>query len=392
MSSEDPPGRSARRESGTDQGPPQIEQLEQRLDGLVDALRWTLDAAREDLGTTVGGETRDHGGDRQSSVRESGKERHERLVEAGGPIYDIAGVGASRLPAALLVEALNSSGLCARLLPLGEFAATGPTRPVRTATELIVFSQGLSPNARLALATAKNYRRVWLVTAVDHKSGDKKAELLKRLPSNVQVIRHAPAAESGSLLRVVGPLSACIVALLLAEQEAATYGAPVPLGLEHLDELPRLMGMPLEYEPWETDPLAWICAGLPTLTVESLAWAWQEGLRVPLAPAFDVLSFAHGPLQSIYERSGVIVLALGGGSMSIDWIDRVRGVLAPDRHRLCVVRSDLPPLIAPLVLHASAYRELLRQMRVRKVDPGHWPAQGSDVALYRLGDSLLLGR
>lgn len=374
---------------------PEISELERRLGGLPEALRWTLSAAQQDLETAaarpIGTVHEDVDGTDPSESpwangRGSGHSSGEGFFSVP-PIYDVAGVGTSRLPAMLLVEALTASGLCARLRPLGEFAHRAPAQePAAPATELVVFSQGLSPNARLALAAAARYRKVWLVTAIEADGQGEKAELLRRVPGEVRVIRHAPASESGSLLRVVGPLSACLAALLLARTLTREQGAPVPQGLEALGEVPRLVGPPPEEAFWQGDPLAWITAGLPVLTAESLAWAWQEGLRVPLAPAFDALSFAHGPLQSFHERSGVVVLCVGGRSQDIDLARRVQAVLTPERHQMHILRSELSPLVSPIVLHANVYRELFRHMRVRGVDPAHWPAQNTDAALYRFGE------
>ena len=68
----------------------------------------------------------------------------------------VTGVGSSAGHARFLVERLQHAGTAAAFTPLSRFAAGSPGTPDEDA--LVVFSQGLSPNARLALAEARSWR------------------------------------------------------------------------------------------------------------------------------------------------------------------------------------------------------------------------------------------
>ena len=80
--------------------------------------------------------------------------------------FDVVGVGASEMPARLLVNLLVTSGMRARFVPISSFAGEGPSSDLVKTQTLVVYSQGLSPNARMALAHGARYRRSILFTSV----------------------------------------------------------------------------------------------------------------------------------------------------------------------------------------------------------------------------------
>src|SRR5581483_8825320 len=119
--------------------------LEARVDGATSALGPALaaaaaDAAREDAGRT------------------------RRVVATGA--------GSSAAHARFLASVLVELGVPARFAPLTCFLGEAP--PGAAEETLVVFSQGLAPNARLALAHAGAFRTAWLVTSVvdDPAAGD----------------------------------------------------------------------------------------------------------------------------------------------------------------------------------------------------------------------------
>ena len=89
-------------------------------------------------------------------------------LESGGVLpraWWVSGIGSSAGHARVLAHLLSErAGLAARFVSTGSLAA-GPPRGSED-DGLIVFSQGLSPNARFALGHAARWRRVMLVTAV----------------------------------------------------------------------------------------------------------------------------------------------------------------------------------------------------------------------------------
>src|SRR5262249_55409427 len=133
------------------------------------------------------------------------------------------GVGSSAAHARLLASALTELGAPARFASLGALLAP-PTRGARESV-LIVFSQGLSPNARVALAHPAEWRSVCLVTSASlpHARGsdapdirERREALSKLRAGGVRVVTHAGGEEYGTLLRVVGPMIGYAAVLRIA--------------------------------------------------------------------------------------------------------------------------------------------------------------------------------
>src|SRR5688572_3537291 len=83
------------------------------------------------------------------------------------------GAGSSAAHARFLASVLGELGIPARFAPLTEFLE--PPAPAAAGKTLVVFSQGLSPNARLALQHTKRWHSVWLATATGTRVADSEA-------------------------------------------------------------------------------------------------------------------------------------------------------------------------------------------------------------------------
>ncbi len=129
----------------------------------------------------------------------------------------VTGGGMSEGPARFLVALLQQAKLDASFVPLSEFVATDQEGSGGT---LVVFSQGLAPNARFPLACVSRYRRVLLLTSVIPLASAN-ADDVRRLAADskakgVEVHSLPPTEESGLLLRVVGPTVQALAAACLA--------------------------------------------------------------------------------------------------------------------------------------------------------------------------------
>nr|MCU0684246.1 hypothetical protein [Polyangiaceae bacterium] len=126
----------------------------------------------------------------------------------------VTGIGASEGPARFLVHLLRTElGLRARFAPLSSFL---PERDAPPADALVIFSQGLSPNARLALERASAYERALLVTGLEPDAHAPPASPARTLADyqarGLGIWCHPPPSEDGLLLRVQGPAAATLTA------------------------------------------------------------------------------------------------------------------------------------------------------------------------------------
>src|SRR5690606_25355371 len=110
-------------------------------------------------------------------------------------------------------------GCAATFVPISAFATSSAPR----GAELVVFSQGLSPNARLALprrepvasdGAAPSFDRILLFTSVAPGSPKAAARGLdEAIDAGLEPVVLPPEEEEGNLPRVIGPVVAAFDAL-----------------------------------------------------------------------------------------------------------------------------------------------------------------------------------
>lgn len=299
--------------------------------------------------------------------------------------FVVTGVGAAEGPARFLVAVLTwELGLPAVFAPLSTFAGT---RALPGDT-LVVFSQGLSPNARLALSRAREFAHAVLFTAVHaDRDGDARARLVSELAaSGVDVRQHPPADEGGMLVRMLGPATATAAAARFAEEIARTVGSTwsVPRDWpERVAEAARQA--PRDLPPGVMEgPLAIVTSGVWRETAPSHAWKILEALSVPEPHVWDVLGLAHGAFQEFHLRP-ITLLALDGPDVPTSALDRLFDMLSRDRHRLVRVRASLRGPLATLEHGAAIDALVLSVLAGSSRDLSTWPGQGLDGPLYGLG-------
>lgn len=295
--------------------------------------------------------------------------------------WDVVGVGASEGPVSLLTHVLASLGYAVRKLPISHMLEQ-QTEAKASRRGLIVFSQGMSPNARIALGQTSNYHASILFTATTSERPERH-QLVKEFPG--LVCQHAPSSEPGSLVRLVGPICASLAALQFAVAYHQLQGDAAPSWADSIAAVPeavreitRQPGLPLG-----NNLAACLAVGADVDLAPALAWKWQEAVYERLPLSSDVLAFAHGPLQSIYEREATFfALSREGNPAHADLWNRLHKALHPTRHRVLALTAKLPGPLALFEFDAKCNSILLAEMRRRGIDPGHWPGQSTDGPLY----------
>ena len=198
-----------------------------------------------------------------------------------GPIVATGG-GLSGWAARAWVDQLSSRGLAARFVPLSAFA-TAPTDWSHRGAARVVFSCGLSPNARIALR-APGHRGLWVLTSVS-------ADTLWRF---------APEAHRVPLPELPGD-TPWAVSAVLASALARLTGAHGPAP----DWAPRT-GV-------RTPTVIVHGPGLGSVA-QWLAWGVMEHTGQAAPHVVDAMDLAHGTLKALAGRSAdVWVLPTPGG-------------------------------------------------------------------------------
>ncbi len=294
-----------------------------------------------------------------------------------------SGIGASEGVARATASWLRrEAGVSAEFRPFSEWLTGEAAQGV---DGVMVFSQGLCPNARLAIDRAPQSATRVLVTAATESDEVARARQLGWLLCALE-----PSDEGPLLVRLDGPLAALATGRALVESIAMTKGGP--LSRASLDAGAAFAaGMDVGIraaEQCSSTQLDSVCgaigAGRSLDTHAGLAWAWMEAtLRAPIA-LWDALGFAHGPLQAIYEREAVLLGFERDAEDERALFDRVESVLVRERHTLIRLKAPQRNESAVFAHAGAVWGLLLSLLAARPRDLRTWPAKGRDGALYEL--------
>ena len=331
------------------------------------------------------------------------------------------GIGTSEGHARHLAEvATRFCGQPARFVSTGALAAAPP--PGADRDWLIVFSQGLSANARFALSHAEAWRGVILVTGLGMEAGEEvpaeKASWLDALDrGGVVRVDLGAGTEYGVLLRVIGAragyavswsLLRSLASMRLESAPALTFEAEALRGAQENAETraDAIFGPDESVSSFFSSDrtLVLVSEDGALEFVDQLSLKLAEGLLRPRPRAVDVLEFTHGPLQSIAEEPASILYiraALPGAQASKiaagrkgrdqeeeSWLARFRSTLDPARHWLRVVDATLPWPIAAIELEAIFDVFVLRAITEVETDLVNWPGADREAALYEASPDL----
>lgn len=297
------------------------------------------------------------------------------------PHFVITGGGFSEGPARTLVALLNrhfrerGSLRTARYVPLSTFAAA--KLPSFNAA-LILFSQGLAPNARLPLAHLDAFSSALVFTSVGPQ------EALRRQFSDRGVIfwQHPPAREDRLLVRVVGPAAALACGLLFLSLFSGSE-PPANLSARYAEGLFAHSEMELFGDARR--PIAFVGGDALCELLFPLRWKLLEGLRVPDPPVWDLMQVVHGPLQSFYE-SPITLLGFEQREAQHEapLFSRLASLLDARRHRLLRLQIDGADGVSLLYADAILNAAFLRTLKAHPLKLDDWPLRGADGALYAI--------
>ncbi len=309
---------------------------------------------------------------------------------AGVGCVRTTGLGSSAAHARYLAFLLaEHAGRAARFVPAGDFVA-GPG-PRAGDEALVVFSQALSPNARFALQRPGDWRALVLVTAlVGEEGGPEEQVLVNEVRGAGGIVLELPGgAERGALVRVAGPLCGYAVALRVALALGADPAALDPSASAIVARVERAAAEGAELPASALEgPLALLALGSYTELVANLRLKLVEGLLRTPPPVWDLLAFAHGPFQQLYEeRATLLAFTHEGDAREEELLARLGAALDAGRHRLLRLPATLPGALAIFEHEARLNRLVLERMAAEAIDPVDFPGRGADAPLYRFAPS-----
>ena len=325
----------------------------------------------------------------------------------------ITGIGTSEGHARHLAEVASRwLGQPARFASTGSLAQGAPRDSSRD--WLVVFSQGLSANARFALRDVESWGGVVLVTGLSpgkassgvKDASEKHAWLASLEARGVVRVDMGCGLEYGLLLRVIGARVGYAVAWsLLRTLAARNLESKEVLRIDSgsLERAQRAAAAESKRLFPEGEPVAPFFSADRTLLLvgvggmrelaQQLSLKLAEGMLRPQPRWVDVLEFAHGPLQSLAERpTSILFFADAGGDPEIErWRKRFEETLDPALHAVRVLRAQLPLPFAVLEYEAMLDEIVLRGLGETGIDLVDWPGADREAPIYEVGPSLETG-
>jgi hypothetical protein len=285
------------------------------------------------------------------------------------------GIGASEGPARLLACTLAEAGIAARFVPLSTFAIDAPAADL-----LVLFSQNLSPNARLALTPQHRFGARWLVTSAGFVPGASKREAFASAYAEhgVTLIRVPPATEDGMLLRIVGTTVASLMALRIA-----AHLSDGKVLIAQPSEAADAYVAPLNVHSLSGQTVALVGVGPSVESLHGHRCKLLESLLIPEPFVWDVLQIAHGPLQSIHEKPMTLLAMVTPDAIPL--LRRLEATLSP-HHQLIPWVARRNDRLAFFEHAAAVDACLLATLRESPRNLFDWPGRHADAPLYNLGN------
>lgn len=309
----------------------------------------------------------------------------------GSRRFIVTGTGSSEAHARYLATLLNLYTDCSvAYLPLSGFTVAEPASFADKT--LVVFSQGLSPNARIALNRRSDFAHCILFSATTPATARAagkadRADLLQRfLDEGNELIEFPLAEEYTTLIRFVGPLAGYLACLQFAARfsgcrfptpDAATI-LPLLEARPPEDLRTAMVGLPSAF----SQGFNLVAAAPISDFSQNLACKFMEGVFWPCPPISDFLQFAHGPFQQMNAHPKPVVILQGGSAVEAEMVDRSVRMLREAGLGAFVIRVDAPPLYSIFGFESALNRLVFDVMRRLRVDQINWPGKGRDDLLY----------
>ncbi|WPJ96944.1 hypothetical protein SH580_04385 [Coraliomargarita algicola] len=302
----------------------------------------------------------------------------------------VTGIGSSEAAAKYLVSLLNRTGVVqAEFLPTAAFYAELPAGCA--AKQLVVFTQGLSPNAQIAIAGREHFAGLTLVTSStvegQRQAGKvDRAALLERLErEGAMILTHPMEDEFEILPRVIGPICALLAAWQI-QQSLSHHGPVVPMQsllrqvwAAELPDVASLERCAAELlagtDFYFTNSSSLYAQNLPAKVLETVFCA---------APRIrDVFDYAHGPFQADRVRPLNRWIFTSETPAEVDLLTRLQPLLERINPPT-IIRSPLAEPFAIFYYERFLNAVVLRAANLAGHDLVNWPGKSEDGEGYAL--------
>lgn len=312
--------------------------------------------------------------------------------------FVVAGTGSSEAHAKFFVYLINHyTRACAEFKWLSAFSEKS-IQETQDKT-LVIFSQGLSPNAHMALARSPQFRHTVLFTSTTIESASKVGklvwvEILQRLLDGGNEVVYFPIEDEYTvLIRLIGPLTGYLACLQFLEHFSPGYlpGCDATRLLASLENAGlQAADAPNKAILAEGHKGIHLLGSAPFSEFgQNLAYKFLEGLYWPMPALWDYLQFSHGPFQQWQIDKRPIIILHGNTCTEEDYLERTLKMLRPQPDPLWIIKSDLPICYRILQYEMVLNHFLIQALSELKVNQIDWPGKELDGPLYEVSQPLM---
>lgn len=305
--------------------------------------------------------------------------------------FVVTGTGSSEAHARYLCTLINFyTDRAAAFLPLSAFATPRPE--AFAGKTLVVFSQGISPNAQIALRRRTDFAHTILFTATTATTAraagkPERADLLyDLLEGGGDLVVFPLAEEYTTLIRFVGPLCGYLACLqFVAQFGGCRFSPPRPgqiLPLLEIEPPAPLVEAVLSAPDRFAQGFNLVAAAPISDFAQNLACKFVEGLFWACPSISDFLQFAHGPFQQMAAHPHPVVILQGDSPVEAELVRRSVAMLQGVGLDAYVIQVDAPPLFSIFGFETALNRLVLTALQHFDIDQVNWPGKGRDDLLY----------
>ena len=263
---------------------------------------------------------------------------------------------------------------------------------------LILFSQGLSPNAQMILKYGQErFSHVILFTSMDQK------QIVNKCPwvstKKMEIMQFPLYNEYVTLIRVIGPICGFLACILFIERltkrkfiEPEQLSAIFTTTSSSLSLLRQALLDDCD-EQFSRGPFYIMISSPLNDVCQNLCYKFVEGIYWTSPIVCDYLQFAHGPFQQIQSMtdrpSAILCVVDKSNTFEVELESRLRQMITQcndTKHRTNVytfyLSSPSSIIYSIFELEIEFNRLIYEIMCANKYDQIRWPGKGQDQPLY----------
>lgn len=314
------------------------------------------------------------------------KEKHDPFPINANASFIVTGLGSSEAHARYFTYLINKyTPATATFRSVAEFYINPFKSPRREM--LVVFSQGLSFNAQIALKQSHFFNGSILFTSstIEGLTRANKTECIKFLDNATHVIHFPLEEEFNIFLRIVGPLAGYLACILFINRQWPTKLPTMPKTFL-IQEAPAWQ-IPNKLAPYKNGCLLIANAELMEYGY-NIIYKFIEGLLIPPPHFTDYLSFSHGHFQQLLHAPKPVIILQSQGPAEGELVEKCKKMLNTIEIEPWVIESAYRNPFSIFEHEFALNHFILKAITSWKIDQRNRPGRSLAPSIYSIDSAL----